>query len=472
MKRSLIAIFIAAFLFAAPPRRANAQTAPQAPATGAVPAAPTANTDDVDIHFSDGRQYVGDAVVEPPKAIVVGPADKATTTFVNGKPPRGPYIVVPDGPGKITYASGATLQATFLNGVPNGAGDYQAPGGFSFKGDFADGQPVSGVATYPDGSSYSGAFAKGLPSGQGVWTTTGRVLRAEGTWSDGALVNGTVTFRDGTRYAGALDAAGKVNGPARFELPDGSILTGTFVDGNYSGRFVERFAPAAENSRAYRLLLTVDVTPPGPTLSGKARLTFADGSTVFGNVRDDSFAGPGAFIYRDGTAFHGSFTDGRLEGPVIWTNGRGTTIAGVIRHGRLEGRAVLTTSHGKKLHGLISEEGNFFTFTGPVDALNRPNGTGVYGYIDGETLTGRWIHGKLIGPVVDREPGGSTFYVTVLAPSRDLAGPARIVLPNGNVARGVLERDGYLHGAGSLAIAGSGDVLHGDWIDGTLHSSP
>lgn len=467
MKRwSTIAIVFASCSFAASPIRAGAQTAPQAVPAPA-PAAPTQDTD-VDIHFSDGRQYVGDAVVERRKAIVVSAADKSTTTFVNGKAPRGPYIVVPDGPGKITYSNGATLQGIFANGVPNGEGDYQSPGGFSFKGTFVDGQPVNGVATYPDGSSYTGAFAHGLPSGEGALTSSGRVERAEGTWDAGVLTSGTVTFRDGTRYAGALDATGKVNGPGRFELPDGSILTGTFVDGNYSGPFVERFA-SRDESRTARLLLTVDVTPAGPELTGPGKMTLTDGSTVFGHVRNDEFAGPGSFVYRDGTAFHGSFTDGRLQGRVIWSNGRGTRIAGTIRRGRLEGRAVLTTRRGKKIRGLISSEGYFFTFTGPVDAHTRPNGVGTYGFIDGETITGRWTHGRLIGPVVDREPGGSTFYVTVLTPSDELTGPARVVLPNGNVARGLLERDGYLHGAGSLAIAGSGDVLRGNWIDGTLH---
>jgi len=467
MKRcSAVAIAIAAYSFVTSPVYVSAQTAPGAVPQATVPAAPTGDTD-VDIHFSDGRQYVGDAVVERPKAIVVSAADKSTTTFVNGKPPRGPYVVVPDGPGKITYSNGATLQGIFANGVPNGEGDFESPGGFSFKGTFVDGQPVNGVATYPDGSSYTGAFAQGLPAGEGAFTTPGRVERAEGTWAAGVLTSGTVTFRDGTRYAGALDASGKVNGPGRFELPDGSVLTGTFVDGNYSGPFVERFA-TPDGSRAARLLLTVDVTPAGPDLTGPAKLTLADGSKVVGRVRDDDFAGPGAFIYRDGTAFHGSFSAGRLQGRVIWSNGHGATIAGTLHHGRLEGKALLTTRRGKKIRGLISADGYFFTFTGPVDAQTRPNGRGTFGYIDGETLTGRWTHGRLIGPVVDREPGGSTFYVTVLSPSEELAGPARVVLPNGNVATGLLERDGYLHGAGSLTIAGSNDVLRGNWIDGTL----
>jgi hypothetical protein len=467
MKRwSAIALFVAAYAFVASPASISAQSAPQAVPQAAVPAAPTTDTD-VDIHFSDGRQYVGDALVERPKAIVVSAADKSTTTFVNGKPPRGSYVVVPDGPGKITYSNGATLQGIFANGVPAGEGDFQSPGGFSFKGAFVGGQPVRGVATYPDGSSYSGTFAQGLPTGEGALTGTGRVQRVEGTWAAGVLADGTITFRDGTRYAGALDAKGKVNGPGRFELPDGSILTGTFIDGNYSGPFVERFA-TTDGSRAARLLLTVDVTAAGPDLTGPGTLTLTDGSKVVGRVSDDDFAGPGAFIYRDGTAFLGSFADGRLQGRVIWSNGRGATIAGMIHRGRLEGPALLTTRRGKKIRGLISADGNFFTFTGPVDAQTRPNGRGTYGYIDGETLTGHWTHGRLIGLVVDREPGGSTFYVKVLSPSEDLAGPARVVLPNGNVATGVLERDGYLHGAGSLAIAGTNNVLRGNWIDGTL----
>jgi hypothetical protein len=469
MKRwPILAIAVAAFSFAAAPSRGVAQTiAPSSPQP--VVPAPPPGTDDVDIHFSDGRQYVGDALVRTPAKITVIPADKSTTTFVNGKPPSGAFVLVPDGPGKITYANGSTLQAVFLNGVANGEGDYEASGGFSFKGTFADGKPVNGIATYPDGASYNGAFVDGLPQGQGVWTSTGRVTRAEGTWNAGLLTTGVVTFRDGARYTGALDANGKPNGPGRFDLPDGSVLTGTFADGNYTGRFTETFANGSETTGPPRRLLTVDVSPSGPSLDGKAKLAFANGNALIGNVHDGAFDGPGAFVYRDGSAFKGSFSDGRFQGPIVWTNGRGVTIAATIRNGRMAGRAVLTTPHGKQLRGWISDQGNFYTFTGPVDAQVRPNGSGTYGYIDGETVRGRWVHGKLIGPVVDRLPNGTIYYVTVRAPSEDVAGPARIVLPNGNVATGMLGHNGYLEGAGSFSFAGSGTVMNGDWVQGTLH---
>jgi hypothetical protein len=469
MKRwPILAIVVVALSFAATSSRTYAQATAPGATRAAVPAPPP-GTDDVDIHFSDGRQYSGDALVHTPKKIVVDPADKSTTTFVNGKPPSGSYVVVPDGPGKITYANGSTLQAIFANGVANGEGDYESSAGFSFKGTFSNGVPVSGVATYPDGASYNGTFVDGLPDGQGIWTSTGRVQRAEGTWSKGALVNGTVTFRDGARYVGGLDADGKTSGPGRFELPDGSVLSGTFADGNYTGRFTERFTPGSETTGPPRRLLIVDVSPSGPAFDGRARLTFANGNALIGSVRDGAFDGPGAFVYRDGAAFRGTLVDGRFQGPVVWTNGRGVTIASTIRRGRMEGTAVLTTPRGKTIRGLISEDGNFYTFTGPVDDAVRPNGSGIYGYIDGETVRGRWSHGKLIGPVVDKLPDGTTYFVTVPSPSDVVAGPARIVLPNGNVATGRLERSGYLQGLGTLTIAGSNDVLHGNWVDGTLH---
>jgi hypothetical protein len=432
----------------------------------AVPPAPAADSD-VEIHFNDGRDYVGDAVVRQPKRIVIVPADKSTTTFVNGVAPTGAYVVIPDGPGKITYASGATLQAVFAKGLANGNGDYEATG-FSFKGTFQDGKPVNGLATYADGSSYTGDFVDGLPSGHGTYTSTGRVERADGTWTAGAFSGGTVTFRDGARFAGMLDANGKINGPARFELPDGAVLTGSFVSGDYAGRLTERWTHDVDGTLSRRTL-TVDVSPPNPSLSGPAKLTFTNGNQLIGRVSEGEFQGPGAFVYRDGSAFKGTLSSGRFTGPISWTNGRGVTIAGYVRRGRMQGPAVLRTAKGATLHGMISNDGYFFTFTGPVDSSSRPNGHGTYGYADGEKLTGTYSHGRLSGPFVDRITNGTIFYVNVRRPSYDLVGPARVVLPNGDVAVGNLARNGDLEGAGTYAVATSHELFTGTWVDGTFH---
>jgi hypothetical protein len=454
---------------------ASAQTSTRAvpQANGAqttLPPAPAADTD-VEIHFNDGRDYVGDAAVREPKRISMIPADKSTITFVNGSAPAGQYVVIPDGPGKITYANGSTLDAVFANGVPDGTGDFEVAGGLSYKGTFVAGRPTNGVATYPDGSVFTGDFSDGLPSGRGTFTTTGRVDRAEGTWSAGVFSGGTIAFRDGAKFVGNLDATGKIDGPVRFELPDGPVLTATFIDGKYSGRVLEHWPAGLGGDFAPRELI-VDVAPSAPELNGAAKLTFANGNRLVGIVRGGEFNGPGSVSYRNGSAFRGTLFAGKFVGRIAWTNGRGTTIDGFVRRGRMQGPAVLRTRRNRTLAGFVSADGNFFTFTGPLDRDSRPNGRGTYGYADGEKLVGTYVHGRLTGPFVDRLTDGTVFYVDVRRPSYDLIGPARVVLNNGDVAIGLLARSGNLEGPGSYTILSSSETFAGKWVRGTFRIAP
>ncbi|MGL5011849.1 MAG: 2-isopropylmalate synthase, partial [Paracoccaceae bacterium] len=53
------------------------------------------------------------------------------------------------------YDDGSVYEGTFLNGLQHGTGTYTLPNGFSYTGDWSQGQIVGqGIARYPDGSVY------------------------------------------------------------------------------------------------------------------------------------------------------------------------------------------------------------------------------------------------------------------------------------------------------------------------------
>ena len=60
------------------------------------------------------------------------------------------------------YDDGSVYEGTFRNGRQDGTGTYTLPNGYSYTGDWVDGEIKGrGVARYPNGSVYDGTFDKG-----------------------------------------------------------------------------------------------------------------------------------------------------------------------------------------------------------------------------------------------------------------------------------------------------------------------
>jgi hypothetical protein len=435
---------LAAVAFGAHAARADQQQEAPPPA-----AASTSAPTDVNIHFKNGTTYSGNATVAYPKTGRVNPGNAASTVqFVNGKPPKKTYSLILNGPGKITFSDGSTLSGDFVNGVVEGQGEFVKPGSFEFKGDFSDGQPTSGTVTFVNGPTYEGSFADGLPSGAGTLTASGPVTEATGQWSKGLLVSGYEVFADGARFDGTFGSDGKPEGSGTYRYADGTTLSGTWQDGLFAGPVVERYRNGT--------VLTVNVSPPDSSLHGAALVAFRDGDRASGRLtQSGELDGPGSYSFLQGPRILGTFNTGNLRGPATLITPSGRQYRGRIEQG------VFISPHYKQYFG----DGR--TYQGPVDAQGRANGRGVYRFIDGETLSGTWVHGRMSGEVVDHFPGGTTYRVHVNPPAEVLHGPATITFPNGDQASALLS-DGTLNGSGKYLYAATGNRIDGTFDHGRL----
>jgi hypothetical protein len=432
------------------------------PATGAGPFGPTAPAE-VNIARPGSQGYIGSAIL-PALAPVV------SSESAQAKPGQG--LKVADGVHTVKFADGSTLTATFSKGLAEGNGQFVRPDGVSFDGTYQDGQPVSGTITYgdADGSSYTGAIASGFPSGQGTVTTkSGSIVSATGIWDHQALTNGDITLRDGVRYIGGLDAQGRLDGQAKFYYPGGAVLETTFVAGNYSGKTTWFAAADSGGGPHAERTVVVDVSPPAAQVTGSAVETFANGYTLTGTVKDGAFDGPATYRGANST-LQATFADGRLNGPYVWTDRVGDRVSGTYRDGLFAGQGEFTPRHGRSCRGnLVVQGGNFSVFSGSTDFLGRPNGRGTVGCPGAEQMTGFWSHGRMVGLIVDRLPDGTVYRVDVgRTPSENLSGPAKVLLPDGDVALGRLGRDGFLEGRGSYTYAENGARDTGTWVHGIL----
>jgi hypothetical protein len=111
--------------------------------------------------------------------------------------------------------------------------------------------------------------------------------------------------------------------------------------------------------------------------------------------------------------------------------------------------------------------GGVRTYEGPLDAQGRANGTGVYHFIYGQTLSGTWVHGRMSGEMTERFASGTTIRVKVSPPAALLEGAATITFANGDRASALLHDDS-LNGAGSYVYAATGYRIDGTFDEGRL----
>ena len=130
------------------------------------------------------------------------------------------------GQGIAKYPDGSVYEGTFLNGRPNGLGSIFYDDGSTYVGDWLNGKiSGKGVAEYENGLRYEGEFENTMHHGQGILTSdTG--YSYDGSWVNGAKQGaGTIVYTDKSTYTGAV-LAGKRSGVGTQTSSDGIILSG------------------------------------------------------------------------------------------------------------------------------------------------------------------------------------------------------------------------------------------------------
>ena len=106
------------------------------------------------------------------------------------------------------YDDGSVYQGTFKNGVRHGFATYTSPDGFSYTGEWINGEiEGQGKAKYPNGSIYTGKFSKSEPNGIGKieFIDGGNY---EGEWLNGIIQGtGTAKYSNGSIYVGEFKEA-------------------------------------------------------------------------------------------------------------------------------------------------------------------------------------------------------------------------------------------------------------------------
>lgn len=158
-----------------------------------------------------------------------------------------------NGQGTMNYATGHKYTGEFKDGIRNGAGVLNLPGGRKIVGVWENNEMKSGTYTEPDGTVYDGQWKFRERNGQG-----------------------TLTFPDGRKYVGEFKS-GRRHGRGTMTFPDGREYVGDFFQGKRDGNGI---------------------------------LTYPDGRKYTGQFKDGQINGQGSMIYPDGRKQEGTFKDG------------------------------------------------------------------------------------------------------------------------------------------------------------------
>ncbi|RNC43417.1 MORN Repeat Containing 1 protein [Trypanosoma cruzi] len=247
----------------------------------------------------------------------------------------------------------------WLNGLPNGDGDWQWVNEQSYRGAVKSGIPQgSGVFITPK-VHYEGSFICGLPEGYGKITWRGTEEKKEDTY-------------EGSWKEGYLDGEGKLI------LHDGSTYTGGWKSGIKEGNgvdsVVKKYHYSGELKEGKR--------------HGKGTISMLkEGFKYEGEFVMDELTGNGTMTLEDGTVIIGGFANGKPHGNVKITLPTQDGFQGEFKHGVVSGSGTLFYNGGK-YEGEVADSGN---------PLPMRHGRGVYTFIEGDVLECTWKRNVLHG---------------------------------------------------------------------------
>jgi hypothetical protein len=167
----------------------------------------------------------------------------------------------------------------------------------------------------------------------------------------------------------------------------------------------------------------------GANFVGPVDLSFEDGSSYKGGIRNGTFDGQGQFLSVDGWNVQAAFTKGKPTKTDTFTSSRGDTYTGQILEVRPDGEGTFTSIDGWNYSGQWKN--------------GMPEGRGVFTFPDGSTYSGNFVSGLAEGQ-------GEYLGGAVWEYSGEFYG-------------------GYRQGRGVMTL-GDGTELSGQWDSGLLIS--
>ena len=192
---------------------------------------------------------------------------------------------------------------------------------------YEDAEPISyavnniGDKGKADGTGYSGTFENDL-----AYVSYKNGDNYYGEISNGERSgNGTYNFINGDSYTGSW-AANKPNGNGTYKNKE-LIISGFFVDGVIENGNITIESESLKYSidvKNREIEDTIKVSSPSLTYSGsynnKGELTgdcsisFVDGDSYSGKIKDGVISGYGAYEWKNGEKYEGYFKDGKMQG--------------------------------------------------------------------------------------------------------------------------------------------------------------
>jgi len=155
---------------------------------------------------------------------------KATANYANGDIYEGMFENgVRHGKGTYKYLKGDMFDGSFENNLKTGLGRVTYKKGGFYHGHFKDGKREGeGTFKYANGDIYSGFWKANKRHGSGTYVYNMTKYEYKGEWKDGQIVTGTWTLSDGTQYQGGFQSQ-KPAGDAVWKTSQGTIVEGSYI---------------------------------------------------------------------------------------------------------------------------------------------------------------------------------------------------------------------------------------------------
>ena len=364
--------------------------------------------------------------------------------------------------------------------TPNGKGVFVKPNGSIYAGNFSDGKIKEGYHFVNKELRYSGSFSENKYSGFGKYYRDGKVLYS-GNWSNGKQNEDGTEYQDNGEFRGTyLD--GKRNGLFQIErngtirvvkflnnVPDLSDCKIYYNDGTmWIGALTQNYEPSGYGQTITSDGLINFENRTNGELIGEQKITFPDGSSYDGEVKNGKRNGYGIQVYSTGVTYYGNWEDdlqngyGNLDIDDDWY------YSGEWKNGLYDGEGYFSFpdfsyegewSAGKK-NGFGTLTLANFQYEGnwENDAIN---GEGYISYTDGSYYEGSWKNNKRDGYGEYVWADGSSYYGQWVEDFPN--GEGEINLSNGDFYTGEVEC-GYFSGAGTYIFA-NGDRYEGTFVE-------